>query len=199
MYSDSASHSTRQQGAWPPCVSCPVVLGCMAAHTTPPLGVRTHRRSTGTMPGCSSTPHPCFPQCQGAWLRTPSSSCHHNAQLHLDPSMCVHPWGVGAHVFILPLGAGMCVHVCTTPRCQGTCTDTSIEFWGADIYMPVCLMCEGSGVCTHLLGCEGAHTHTYTALCISGIGSRHTCSLGAGRHRSGQTGMGLHTFFLPFL
>lgn len=54
----------------------------------------------------------------------------------------------------------MCVHVCTAPRCQGTRTDTSIKFWGADIHTPACLMCEGSDTRTHLRGGEGAHTNT---------------------------------------
>lgn len=51
----------------------------------------------------------------------------------------------------------MCVHMCVH---VDTCTDTSIKFWGADICMPTCLICERSGTCTHLLGGKGAHTRT---------------------------------------
>lgn len=168
MFSGVGVHGHTQQ-------QNPLVLAC----TTAPYGTRLH-----------PCPTSMFPPVSGCMA--PASSCLHNAQLHKDFCMCVYPLGVRERVFLLPVGAGMCVHVQVSGHTQTH------------------LSCLG---CRHLHArmsdvCKVRHTHTpwvarvhrelsgHRCAHISGVGCKHTCSLGVGDRRA-RAGMDLHAFSLP--
>lgn len=150
-----------------------------SAHATTPLGVRMQDGST---------------RCQVAPLPnihiSPSVTATHGLQ-----HVCVHPSGVRAHEFVLPLGAGMCVHVHTTPRCRHR-----------HRHMHEVLGCRHLHATrqthAHLLGGRGAHAHTQLlaqmCTCVLGIGSRHICFLHVGDAEAPKLGWIYTHFFLPF-